>query len=220
MKMKKWKGASGDSRQREQRRWIKMLDLRAFPSKMMDSVQFSEILVKTGEGMRVARDIATLLFKKKRGGKETPTNGLDNSQAAVNVSDREHNLLKALDTCRETVTLCMSSSAACRINTLQTLNTGEEVLCGSRFAFQQGLMGMSFTPAFLLIVAVCTALALRWFKSVHFSRRRIAERLVEKDLNDHRYMDASLACSGNDVLSRVSWIACQKQSHDLNSKTN
>ncbi len=216
-KIKKWKSASGDSRQREQRRWIKMLDLMAFPSKMMDSFRLSEILVKNGERMRVARDIATFLVKKRRGGKETPT-GLDNSQASVKVSDREHNLMKALDTCRETVTLCMSSSAACRVNTLQTLNTGE-VPYGGWFAFQQEFMGMSLIPTFLLVVAVCTALALRWFKSVHFSRRRIDERLEKKDLDDHD-VNVSLASSGNDVLSRVTWTACQKYPHDLDSKTN
>ncbi len=217
-KMKKLEGASGDSSQREQKCWIKMLDLRAFPSKMMDYFRLSEILVRNGEGMRVVRDIATFLVKKRRGGKETPT-GLDNSQAAVKVSDREHNLMKALDTCRETVTLCMSSSAACRVNTLQTLNTGE-VPCGGRFAFQQELMGISLVPTFLLVVAVCTALALRWFKSVHFFRRRIAERLVKKDLDYHHDVDISLASSGNDILSRVTWIACRKQPHDLDSKTN
>ncbi len=204
-KMKKWKGASGGSSQREQRRWNKMLDLRAFPSKMMDSFRLSQILVKNGEGMRVASDIATFLVRKRRN-KETPT-GQDDSQISVKVSDRERKLMQSLDTCRETVTLCMSSSAACRVNALQTLNSGE-VSCG-RFAFQQELMGMSLVPTFLVVVALCTVLALRWFKAMHFYRRKIAERLVKKDLDKHYHdMDAtSAASSGNDVLSRVTWTA-------------
>ncbi len=159
--------------------------------------------------MRVASDIATLLLRNRRD-KETPT-GQDGSQSFVKVSDRELKLMQSLDTCRETITLCMSSSAACRVNALQSLNSGQ-VSCG-RFAFQQELMGIPLVPTFLLVVLLCTVLALRRFKAMHFYRRKNVERWVKKDLDEHHYdIDASSAASsGNDVLSRVTWTACRKQ---------
>ncbi len=162
--------------------------------------------------MRVARGIATFLVGKR--GDKVSLTGQDDSQTAVKVSDRERNLIQSLNACRETVTLCMSSSADCRVNQLQNSRPGE--VSYGRFTFQEEFMGTSLVvPTILVVVALCAALVLRFFKAMRFSRRRIAKKLMKKDLKKHHHdLDALSASSGNGVLSRVTWIACQNN-HDL-----